>query len=316
MAPSTIFRINSHAFTAAQIAAAAAPSPTVPTGLAIIPGDGQISLNWAVDETATTYNVKRAAVSGGPYTTVASGLTTPAFLDTGLTDGTIYYYVVSAVNWLGESANSAETAAVPYSVAWSAQDIGSVSPAGSTSVSGGTVTMSGSGADIWGTADAFQFRSVPLTGDCIITARVSSVTDTNVWSKAGVMIRDSLASNAANAALFVTPTTTSGVSWQSRLTDGASTTNTAATGITAPYWVRLVRTGTTIQGYRSSNGVNWTSAGSATLSSLGSTAYVGLAVTSHSNGSLCTAVFDNVSVNWIPDQPSVSRPRPVPNRWR
>ncbi len=306
------FRINSHAFTATQVAANASPSPATPTGLSANPSDGLMTLNWAVSETATTYKVKRATVKGGPYTTVSTGLTTPTFVDTGLTDGTTYYYVVSAVNWLGESANSTETAGTPYSIAWAAQDIGTTGATGSSSASGATVTVTGSGADIWGTADTFQFRSVPVTGDCVVTARVWSETNANAWSKAGVMIRDSLAANAMNAFLFVTPTTTNGIQWQSRTTTGGTTSGVDVTGMTAPYWVRLVRTGTTIQGYRSPDGVNWTPQGSATLSSLGSTAYVGLAVTSHVSGTLCTATFDNVSVNWIPDAPSTVVATPAP----
>src|SRR5205085_359297 len=123
-------------------------------------------------------------------------------------------------NWLGESANSMEIASAPYSIAWASQDIGTVGVAGSSSISGGTVTVNGSGADIWGTADAFQFRQVALTGNCAITARVWSVQNTNAWAKAGVMIRGSLAANSMNAALFVTPMTANGVSWQSRTTNG------------------------------------------------------------------------------------------------
>jgi hypothetical protein len=208
------------------------------------------------------------------------------------------------VNWLGESANSTETAGTPYAIAWASGDIGSVAATGSSSLSGQTATLIGSGADISGTADAFQFCQVALTGNCMITARVTSVQNVNPWSKAGVMIRGSLAANSMNAAMVVTPTTTNGVSWQWRLADGATTNNIGAQGITAPYWVRLVRTGTTIQGYRSSDGVNWASGGSATFSLLGSTAYVGLAVTSHLDGTTCTATFDNVTVNWLPTAPA------------
>lgn len=307
------FRLNGHALTAAQVAASANPQPAIPTNLSANPSDGQITLSWAVSETATTYNVKRATTSGGPYTTVGSGLTSPYFVDTGLTDGTTYYYVVSAVNWLGESANSAETAATPYPIAWAAQDVGTVAAAGSSSVSGATVTVNGSGADIWGTADAFQFRSVPVTGNCIITARVWSVQNINSWSKAGVMIRGSLAANSMNATLLVTPTTVNGITWQYRTANGGSTSNTDFSGIMAPYWVRLVRTGTTIQGYRSVDGVNWVSSGTVTLS-LGTTAYVGLAVTSHTDGTLCTATFDNVSVNWVPDAPTNVTATPGPRQ--
>jgi hypothetical protein len=81
--------------------------PPAPTGLSATPGTTQVILSWTAVSGATSYNVKRATVSGGPYTTVGSPTTT-SFTDTGLTNGTTYYYVVSAVNAGGESANSAD----------------------------------------------------------------------------------------------------------------------------------------------------------------------------------------------------------------
>jgi hypothetical protein len=67
-------------------------------------------------------------------------------------------------------------------------------------------------------------------------------------------------------------------------------------GIAAPYWVRLVRQGKVVTGYNSPDGINWTLRGSVTLSSLPSTVYIGLAVSSLNDGLLGTAVFDNVFV--------------------
>lgn len=87
--------------------------PAAPGKLTATAGNGQISLNWSASAGAESYNVKRATVSGGPYTTVASGITGTAFTDRGLANGTAYYYVVSAVNSAGESGNSAEAAATP-----------------------------------------------------------------------------------------------------------------------------------------------------------------------------------------------------------
>jgi len=78
-------------------------------------GDAQVSLSWAAATSATTYHVKRATVSGGPYTTVGSP-SSPSFNDTGLTNGTAYFYVVSAANASGESANSAQANATPLVV--------------------------------------------------------------------------------------------------------------------------------------------------------------------------------------------------------
>ena len=86
--------------------------PPVPTGLIATAGDARVTLIWSASTGATSYNVKRAATSGGPYTTVVSPTGT-SYIDTGLTNGTPYYYVVSAVNTAGESANSSQASATP-----------------------------------------------------------------------------------------------------------------------------------------------------------------------------------------------------------
>ena len=88
-----------------------------PTGLAATASDRQVSLSWQAVTRAAGYHLQRALVSGGPYVTVAC-LTTTAYTDTGLTDGTTYYYVVSAfftgnANAGGESADSIEASATP-----------------------------------------------------------------------------------------------------------------------------------------------------------------------------------------------------------
>ena len=87
--------------------------PSVPTGLSPIPGNNQVILSWNVSPGATSYKVKRSIVRGGPYTIVASGVTNTTYTDTSVSNGTTYYYVVSAVNLSGESANSTEVQATP-----------------------------------------------------------------------------------------------------------------------------------------------------------------------------------------------------------
>jgi predicted phosphodiesterase len=87
--------------------------PAAPTGLTATAGNAQVSLSWTASSGATSYNVKRGTVSGGPYTTVAPGVTSTSITDTGLTNGTTYYYVVSAVNAIGESVNSSQVSATP-----------------------------------------------------------------------------------------------------------------------------------------------------------------------------------------------------------
>jgi Glycoside hydrolase family 44/Fibronectin type III domain len=86
--------------------------PVTPSGLTATAGNQQVALTWSVSSSATSYHVKRATVSGGPYSTIASP-TTNSYTDTSLTNGTAYYYVVSAVNANGESGNSGEKSATP-----------------------------------------------------------------------------------------------------------------------------------------------------------------------------------------------------------
>jgi hypothetical protein len=109
------FRIYSRALSAAEISAQITPALDSPAGLSAIPGDQTITLRWASADGAVTYTVKRATTSGGPYTPVpaGSGLSAVTFTDTGLTNGTPYYYVVSASNALGESIHSPEAVATP-----------------------------------------------------------------------------------------------------------------------------------------------------------------------------------------------------------
>jgi autotransporter-associated beta strand protein len=273
-----------------------------PAGLAATAASAtQINLLWNAVSNATGYNVKRSLTSGGPYTTIASGVTGTNYQDAALSGGTLYYYyVVSAVAGGTETPNSAEAAAA---APWTPQDVGAVGLAGSASFSYGAFTLNGCGADIFNTADAFQFVYVPVTGNCTIVARVSSVapSDANSWAKAGVMVRDSTNAGAANAFIAVTPG--NGVTWQVRSSDGGGTTNSATSGPSAPYWVKLVCSASTFTGYYSANGNNWTQQGTATFT-MPSTVYVGLALCSHDTNTSCSATFDNVSVpGWSPVTP-------------
>ena len=183
---------------------------------------------------------------------------------------------------------------------WAAADIGAVGAPGHATSDGTTFTVSGSGSDVWGTADEFHWAFTHVNGDFTITARVASVQNVNAWTKAGVMIREGLFTSAAgarHASMFVTPTTVKGTAFQRRVTTGGTSVSTAGPAATAPYWVRLSRTGNTITAFtRADNEARWTQVGSQTYAALPDTLQAGLAVSSHADGTVATATFDHVEV--------------------
>ncbi|RUS47874.1 glycoside hydrolase family 9 protein [Cohnella sp. AR92] len=97
----------------ASVTPAAPVVPAAPASLTATAGNALATLSWSASSGAASYNVKRSTTSGGAYTTVATGVAATSYADTGLTNGTTYYYVVSAVNAAGESANSAQASAIP-----------------------------------------------------------------------------------------------------------------------------------------------------------------------------------------------------------
>jgi hypothetical protein len=167
--------------------------------------------------------------------------------------------------------------------------------------SAGTMTMSGTGTDIWGTADQFHFAAKRLSGNGTIIAKVESIDNTDPWAKAGVMIRESLEPGARFAAVYATPG--NGVRFQARLvnTGEATSDTTVATAeqmaLQAPVWIKLERTGNSLSGFYSTNGTNWTSMSwNPQTMTVGGTIYIGLVVTSHVAGVTATGVFSNVTV--------------------
>jgi len=97
--------------------ASATPSlspPAAPSNLTASAGNLEVMLNWSAASGAATYNLKRGTMNGGSYDTlVASGITATSYTDTGVINGTTYYYVVTGVNGGGESPNSNQASATP-----------------------------------------------------------------------------------------------------------------------------------------------------------------------------------------------------------
>ena len=142
--------------------------------------------------------------------------------------------------------------------------------------------------DIWNNNDAFGFIQQEWSGDASIVVKVNSLTNTNQWAKAGIMIRDTNDTDSAHAMIVVTPER--GVSFQRRLSAGDRSYSTTYAGVKAPQWLKLIRTGNVIRSYFSADGGTWMPLGKATVD-LQTNVQVGLVLTSHDAGKTATASY-------------------------
>ena len=131
---------------------------------------------------------------------------------------------------------------------WTSEDVGAVGAAGDSAVlDDGTATVTGSGADIWGTADEFHWAYQTVSGNFSIEALVDSVENVSRWVKAGLMIRATHDAGSQHASLFATPTTEKGIAFQGRETSGAASTQQSSVAVAPATWIRLTRDGDTIE---------------------------------------------------------------------
>jgi regulation of enolase protein 1 (concanavalin A-like superfamily) len=186
---------------------------------------------------------------------------------------------------------AAQTASLPSP--WLATDVGSPVPSGASSFDQATFNITVGGNRIGGSSDHFHFVYQPISGNVEVTARVDSVSHTDTNSAAGVMIRDSLNSNAAHGSALVSAG--AGTYFLRRVRTGERSVRTTLTGAAPPRWVRAVRVGSNITAYSSLDGTNWATLGSATVP-LGTTAYVGIATSSDRSNAATAAAVSQVSV--------------------
>ncbi len=244
--------------------------------------------------TLTVVNLGGALTGGDSFALFQAGSYSGSFTTANLPA------LSSGLTWDFNAANgtlSVVSSAPP--APWTSSDIGSVGIVGSSSYNSGTYTIAGSGADIWDTADAFRYVSQTLSGNGEIRARLTSITNTDPWAKAGVMLRDGSAAGAANAFMLVSAGNGFSFQWRAAASSASNYTQGSATNGAPNNWIRLTRCGNLLTGYSSADGINWTQQGSTTISMSGILS-VGLAVTSHNNAALSTATFDNVSITPYP----------------
>jgi regulation of enolase protein 1 (concanavalin A-like superfamily) len=295
--------IGGQTFTASQ--APAACSYTIsPASQAFSPGGDTGS--FAV---ATGSWCSWTASSSAPWLTIAGGAS-------GAGNGTVSLNAAAntaaartaSVTVAGQVFSGSQAAA-SAPAGWANQDIGAVGAAGGSSVSSsGGISVTGAGADVWGTADALQFAYQPLTGDGSIVARVASIQNVNAWTKAGVMIRETADPGSRQAFMLVS--FGNGLAFQRRTGTNGSSTSTTSVAATAPYWVRLDRAGNMISAYQSADGVTWALVDTDTLA-MGANVLIGLGVSSHTTTATATATFDQVSIT----SGTPATPTPLPTGW-
>jgi hypothetical protein len=160
---------------------------------------------------------------------------------------------------------------------------------------GGKMSLTGSGTDIWNNSDDFTFAYKSLSGDATIIAKVTSNgTGTNTWAKGGVMIRDSLDGGSMQASMDITGGGGNGASFQYRnATDGGSGNADATTVVAPPYWVKIERFGDTFTGYLSADGSSWTMVGTQDIV-MADPVCIGICVTAHIGTEQRTFQFESI----------------------
>jgi hypothetical protein len=167
----------------------------------------------------------------------------------------------------------------------------------------GTTTVVGRGDDIWNEADQFQYAYTTLMMNGSMTAKVESLDHTHNWSKAGIMIRETLDPGSAYAGMWLTGV--NGVIFEARAMANQSATGGNALrtdeekAVTAPVWVKIERMFPMVNAYYSLDGVTFIpSTWNPQVIPMNPAApvYIGLAVTSHSGANTyATAVFSEIT---------------------
>jgi len=272
--------------------------PTAPANLmALSRSTSRIDLKWTEstdDMLVKGYKVYRNGVEIGTTSALS-------YTDQGLSASTVYSYTVKAVDSAAKLSADSNTASATTDAAglpspWVRQDIGNVGIASATTYNTATnaISVQAAGNDMWGTADQFSYLYKPLSGDGEMVLRVNALDFTDENARAGIMIRESLSTNAANAIVYMLPQ--GKVQYTSRMTAGGLTDYAPGLINGFPVWLKLSRTGNVINAYQSENGVNWSLIKTETIP-MANNVYIGMAVLSKDPNKLTAATFDNITVS-------------------
>jgi autotransporter-associated beta strand protein len=203
-----------------------AAGPAAPTNLTATTGNSQATLTWSNSTGATGYVVQRSSTTGGPYATIASGVTTNSYTDTGLTNGLIYYYVVAATNSSGIGPQSAEVVA-------SLSTQPPLTPTGLAAVSGDSVVALSWNVSAGATnyillismnSDGSNSNLISTTG----TSYLNSGLNNGTTYYYAVAASNAYGQSSFSALVSATPFVSSGIAWTNTITVSAQSWNVNA----------------------------------------------------------------------------------------
>ena len=176
-------------------------------------------------------------------------------------------------------------------------DIGNTGTTGTNSQAAGAYSVTGAGTGIGGTSDSFSFLNVKASGNIELIAKVNSQTfadptATSPYAFTGLMFRSSTSADSVQACVGVTPS--NGINFLCRTATAGTTSTTLGPSITAPVWLRLVKSGGEIASYYSTTGLDWTLVGKQKVALLPAF-QVGFAVSSNVYAKNLTGAFQNTS---------------------
>ena len=221
-----------------------------------------------------------------------------------------YTLTVSGVRDQSAAGNSiaagsqARFSATPLSV----RDVGAPAVAGLLQyTASGALALTAAGADIGGGSDQCSMTEMSLTGDFDRQVRLTGLLTTEVWSKAGLMARETFDGSSPCVAALASPGAM-GCFFSARSSAGAVAAVSGQFPVNYPQtWLRLRRAGNLFTGYASYDGITWTALGNATLA-LSNTLQVGVALASHASGTAATATFSEAGDTVSPTVGVVANP--------
>jgi len=275
-------------FDSVSINSTAAPAPVITSAS---PTTGPIGRQVVISGTGfgAAQNGSIVTLNGTQATaSVWSNTSITITVSSGATSGPLVVSVAPTMN--ASNPVTFTVTSQPLPAGWLDQDIGPVGIAGSASYTNGTFTVTGAGTSVWSTADGFHFAYQVLSGDGTIVARVVTVSPS---STGGVMVRETL--NPDSTEVF-SAFYAQGTYMNYRTATGGTTSQALGTNTALPCWVKAVRSGSTLSGYSSLDGVNWVQLGTSLTIPMGQSVYIGLGVSSGNTSTLATATFDNVTL--------------------